>query len=205
MNAEGSGESAGGALLFQGGEAGEDFRGVFGFGERGELGGDVAPVEAAVAGADDGHANIAPVLLAGGEGFHDDEVFGGADAEGEAFGVGDVAGTCDDALLERESPEGDVEAGAVFGAEEEDAVLEGEGPGIGTAGLVALEESVYIQLLAAESGEEGHVGVIGEPWLGEGLDGEAANEAELPLVLLTEMLEGEGGGDEVRHAGRSLA
>ncbi len=105
------------------------------------------------AGADDGHADIAPVLITGGEGFHDDEVFGGADAEADPIGVGDVAGAGDGEGLEGESREGDVEAGAVVGLKEEDAVEEGELACIRAAWTVAGEEGVNIGFFAAETGE----------------------------------------------------
>ena len=127
---------AGKELFSEGGEAEEDFRGFFGFGEWGKLGGDVRPVEVLRAGADDGHTNIAPVLIARGEGFHDDEVFRGADAEADAIGIGDVGGAGDGECFKGESTEGDVEAGAVVGLEEKDAVQEGEGAGIRTAWAV---------------------------------------------------------------------
>ena len=155
--------------------------------EGGELALDEGEVELAALALEDAF-DVEPVLFAGGEGFVNDEVFGGAEAQVAAFGGVPKGAARDARLLEGEAAEGDVDAEAAGVAQEEDAGAQRKFARIGTAPGEGGEEGID-ELFVVKPGEEGEVGVVGEAGLAPALDGETADEAELPRALLAEALD----------------
>lgn len=92
--------------------------------------------------------DVQPVLRTGKD-LEDDEIFGAAGTQRPAGAVHELRRTLHGALLERERTEGDVDRHAVTGAQQDDAVGQGEGGPCPGSGQGMLEERGDVRLLRA--------------------------------------------------------
>ena len=90
----------------------------------------------------------------------------------------------DGLFLKRQRPQGDIDPDASRRAQEDDPVAQRKLPGIGDSRLEMSQPFVDDGLLATEAGEQGYIDVLRKPWLTPVLDCPAANDAEIPMVVL---------------------
>ena len=79
-------------------------------------------------------------------------------------------------------------------------MLECEGRSVRDASLKAGQERVHIAGFGAETGQQREVEIVRQPWRTPSKVGDAANEAELPALVLAHALDASAGVEERVHA-----
>lgn len=165
---------------------------------------DVVPVQMIRSLANDDPADVVPVQIAVGEGLHHDEVLGCAEFHGGARFHLDHDGPSDGLLLKGKRSQGDVDSDACGGLQEKDPVPECKITGSLDAGLIMSKPFVDKGFLPSKSRQEGEIKVHGEAGFPPMENCDAADDAELPVPSIAEVLQLDRQLGEFIHAERIL-
>jgi hypothetical protein len=106
--------------------------------------------------------DVDPILGPAREGLEDDEIFGAAGQQRDAFGNEEGRGATHRPLLEWHGPESHVEGDPVSAKQKKDAMSQRELVGIGDAGRKGRQELIRVFGFLSEPADDGEVNILRE-------------------------------------------